>query len=433
MTRTAFFRASVSRASWAFALALAAMPAQAHETQSDPRYGCRKQLSPPPGAMVTTLEERVAPLTFAPVVDGMVARFDLPTFDRYLRDVSGKNSVVIGGSSYTFTTRYSYSTGGAKSWQYAYERFQALGYQVRYQDYTHGSHALKNIIATKTGTVTPSRVYVLCGHLDSTSENANNQAPGAEDNGSGSAAVLAAAEVLKDEHFESTIEFVLFSGEEQGLYGSQAYVNEAVAQGRDIRDAVNMDMISYTVDQYGVSIEGGHAWATLMQAMADAVTYYTPLSYIYSYFSWGSDHVPFQDAGIPAILAIDLDWDQYPYYHSSGDTYARTNPGFAILIGKATLATVAQMAGPIAPTTAVADGGARFRLFPNPTASRLSFAGSALDPSAVVRIIDATGRELNQVSAHRTWDLRDAAGFAVPAGVYWARLEGESRRVIVVR
>jgi len=391
-------------------------------------------LIPPAGAIVTRLEERIAPLAFAPVVDGMVARFDLATFDRYLRDVSGQNSVVIGGSSYTFTTRYSYSTGGAKSWQYAYERFQALGYQVRYQDYTHGSHALKNIIATKTGTVTPSRIYVLCGHLDSTSENANNMAPGAEDNGSGSAAVLAAAEVLKDEHFESTIEFVLFSGEEQGLYGSQAYVNEAVAQGRDIRDAVNMDMISYTIDEYGVSIEGGHTWATLMQAMADAVTHYTPLSYTYSYFSWGSDHVPFQDAGIPAILAIDLDWDQYPYYHSSGDTYARTNPGFAILIGKATLATVAQLAGPIAPTTAVAGGrDTRLRLFPNPATSSLSFAGSALNADASVRIFDATGREVNQVRASQAWDLRDDTGRAVPAGLYWARVGGESRRVIVVR
>ena len=418
----------------AFLALLGICPASAKE--SDPRYGDRHAFSAPPGVM--RLEEEVTPLTFSPVVDGIVDRFTLPIYDRYLRDVSGKNSVVIGGSSYTFATRYSYSTGGAKSWQYAYERFQALGYQVRYQNYTHSGHALKNIIATLPGQTSSKVIYVLCGHLDSTSQDAMNHAPGAEDNGSGAAAVLAAAEVLAGEEFDSTIELVLFSGEEQGLWGSEAYVAEAVAQGRDIRDAVNMDMISYTSSNYGVSIEGGHAWATLMQAVADAITTYTALSYEYSYISWGSDHVPFQDAGIPAILAIDLDWSDYPYYHSTGDTYERTNPAFAVEIGRAALATIAQLAGPLGtPVDVAAQGSRDVRLmaYPNPAAGPISLAGAALRGAEGITIVDAAGRSIRLLRGmeRASWDLRDRAGRPVEAGVYWARAGAESRKLVVIR
>lgn len=427
-------------------------PVRAHEGEDavDPRYGCRHDVEIPTGSIVSELRERSESLTFSPIVDQIAARFTQGNLDRYLRDLTGMNPVLVGGTPYTFATRYSYSTGGEKSWQYAYEQLQALGYQVRYQNYTRSGHALKNIIATIPGQTTPNKIYVLGGHLDSISQNPSSQAPGAEDNGSGSAAVLAAAVALAGERFSSTIELVLFTGEEQGLYGSQAYVNEALSQGRDVESAVTMDMISYTTTDYGVLIEGETAWSSLMQSMADATDHYTSLDRQFSYFSFGSDHVPFQDAGIPAILAIDLDWDEYPYYHRTTDTYEKTNPAFATEIGRAALATVAQLAGPLGPATDVASTIGRpwsLSFTPNPARSRVSIALANGQPGSEaglleqgVRIYDVRGREVRHLlpiadadGAHIDWNLDDAEAQPLRTGVYWARAGAASGRLLIVR
>lgn len=405
---------------------------------------CRMDVQVPNGSIVSRLESAPPTLAFSPFIDPIVNRFSFASFDDFLRGLSGANPVRISGANYTFTTRYSLSAGGAAAWQYAYEQLLAMGYEVRFQSYTRSGHALKNVIARIEGETTPERIYVIGGHIDSISQSPQSLAPGAEDNGSGSAAVLAAASALAGEHFASTIELVLFSGEEQGLWGSDAYVDEAISQGRDVRAAVTMDMIAFTATDYGVLIEGGTAWASLMQAMADAVDAYTSIDRAFSYYSFGSDHVPFQQAGIPAILAIDLDWDEYPYYHRTTDTYDRTTPALGTDIGRAALATVAQLAGPLGPASSVDnDGRVRDagRAYPNPTGSR---ARVVLSPSVsltesrraivdaggrVVRVLDPSGK----IGAPLEWDLRDEVGRPVESGFYWLRAGDGAVRITVVR
>jgi hypothetical protein len=330
-----------------------------------------------------------------------------------------------------------------------YETFEALGYDVRYQNYSRGGNALKNIIATSPGETTPERIYVLGAHIDTISQNPSTNAKGAEDNGSGSAAVLASAAALVGERFDSTIELVLFSGEEQGLWGSDAYVDDAIANDRDVRSAVTFDMIAAWNNDYGVLIEGEHAWQPLMTLMAAAVDTYTSISRQFSYFSFGSDHVPFQDAGIPAILAIDLDWGSYPYYHSTGDTYNRTTPGLGLEIARAGVAAVAQQAGPLGP---VVDAPVPARptslvAHPNPATRdvTVSFLVSALEnDDRPARIYDVRGREVRSVSVGTSsttengdcmrsvrWNLRDAGGRVVRPGVYWVRYGDAARKVVV--
>ena len=72
---------------------------------------------------------------------------------------------------------------------------------------------------------------------------------------------------------------------------------------------------------FGVIIEGETPWESLMTVMEDAVADHTELNSRKDYNSWGSDHVPFQQAGIPAFLAIDWDWNSYPHYHESTDDW----------------------------------------------------------------------------------------------------------------
>ena len=74
---------------------------------------------------------------------------------------------------------------------------------------------------------------------------AEDRAPGADDNGSGSAAVLTAAKIFSQYRFERTIHYVLFTGEEQRDLGSQEYVAQAVVGGSNIVAVIAPDMIGY--------------------------------------------------------------------------------------------------------------------------------------------------------------------------------------------
>ena len=214
--------------------------------------------------------------------------------------------------------------------------------------------------------------------------------------------------------------------------------------------AVTMAMISYTTTDYGVLIEGETAWSSLMQSMADATDHYTSLDREFSYFSFGSDHVPFQDAGIPAILAIDLDWDEYPYYHRTTDTYEKTNPAFATEIGRAALATVAQLAGPLGPATDVPSAGGQpwsLSFSPNPARSWVSITLANGRPGLEaglleqgVRIYDLRGREVRHLvpaadagGMRIEWNLEDGEAQPLRTGVYWARANGASGRLLIVR
>ena len=95
---------------------------------------------------------------------------------------------------------------------------------------------LVNVVATIEGVSYPDREYLITGHYDDVSEDSYNWAPGADDNASGTVTLLAAASILKDYDLANTVKFVAFSGEEQGLLGSEGYAEEALNLRGDRRD-----------------------------------------------------------------------------------------------------------------------------------------------------------------------------------------------------
>ena len=88
-------------------------------------------------------------------------------------------------------------------------------------------------------------MVIVCAHYDSTSTQATTHAPGADDNASGTAAVMEMARVLAGYQFDYTIKFIAFSAEEWGLYGSRHYAQAAKQRGEQIVGVVNLDMIGY--------------------------------------------------------------------------------------------------------------------------------------------------------------------------------------------
>jgi len=114
---------------------------------------------------------------------------------------------------------------------------------------------LSNVLAIQRGTERPNDVVIISGHIDSRVSdvmNATDDAPGANDDGSGSAAVLEAAAVLSQHKFPGTIVYALLSGEEQGLYGGKLLADYAKAQGWNVVANLNNDIIGNSCGSDGV-------------------------------------------------------------------------------------------------------------------------------------------------------------------------------------
>jgi hypothetical protein len=105
---------------------------------------------------------------------------------------------------------------------------------------------ITNVIATLEGTASPQRFYVVTGHLDSRVTdvlNFTSDAPGADDDASGVAAVLELARLFATRQFPGTLVFATVAGEEEGLYGSTFMAQQMAAAGNDVQGMFSNDII----------------------------------------------------------------------------------------------------------------------------------------------------------------------------------------------
>jgi Peptidase family M28/FlgD Ig-like domain len=374
-------------------------------------------------------------------------------FSQINRELSGDLVFWLNGNLTSNDNRYTLTAGSGSdidvAADYLEDRFQAAGYPVIRQSFNVGATATDNIIAVKTGTVYPDSVVVVGAHYDSTSEIPTTTAPGAEDNGSGTASVLHLAEIFSTYSTERTIHFVCFSGEEQGLFGSQYYVSQLGANGWNVTQSIIMDMIATWETNYKVIIEGQPAWLGLMDNFRDNVVTYSQIGWRQDLFSFGSDHVPFQNAGIPCFLAIDWDYDAYNQYHRSTDEWAFTDPTLGVRITKAVGATLADLANPTSTGTPAPSAPNALRLaqnLPNPfnPSTRISYS-IASEGRVLLEVFDLAGRRVTTlVDATQSagphaadWNGRDSAGRNVASGLYLYRLshaDGSlSRRMVLAK
>jgi len=117
------------------------------------------------------------------------------------------------------------------------------------------STEVMDVLAIQRGTSDPDRVIVISGHLDSRVTdpmNATSDAPGANDDGSGTAAVIEAARVLSKHRFAATLVFASLSGEEQGLYGGKVLADYARARNWRVEADLNNDIVGNSEGTNGV-------------------------------------------------------------------------------------------------------------------------------------------------------------------------------------
>lgn len=225
--------------------------------------------------------------------------------------------------------RYSYGSEirDARDWLVA--RFEEIdGLTVTTEAFDRNGTELHNVVARIEGSVTPDRWYIIGGHYDSTSNNTASAAPGAEDNASGTAAVVEMARILAAMQPESTIIFMCYSGEEQGLYGSRDHVARLTSDGdlSKVQAVLTMDMIGYTGDaDLDVLLETASRVSWMVDLLEQAATDYTVLRSVVSYNPFGSDHIPYLNAGLDSLLVIENDYPSYPAYHRTSDTIENVN------------------------------------------------------------------------------------------------------------
>ena len=228
------------------------------------------------------------------------------------------------------------------------QQFEALpGLSVETTVFEVGGTAAYNVIATLPGTVLPQELFIVGGHYDSTSQSPSTAAPGAEDNASGCAGVLEMARVFTAHPPEATVLFICYSGEEQGLFGSVDHASQLVAAGLDddVQAVLTMDMIGYTGDpDLDCLLETSSQYAALADAFAAAAEL-TDLRIVISFNPFGSDHVPYLNRGMPALLTIENDWDSYPCYHRTCDTPENLTLAMGREILEMNVATLAQLIG----------------------------------------------------------------------------------------
>jgi hypothetical protein len=223
---------------------------------------------------------------------------------------------------------------------------------------------VEDVVAIQRGTSEPNRIIVITGHIDSRVTdilNATSDAPGANDDGSGTAAVLEAARILSHHRFPATIVYGVVSGEEQGLNGSEILAHYARAQGWQVEADLNNDIIGNSCGSDGVCddshvrvlSEGVRRDATLdlvsqqrslggendapsrnlsrfVDRLADELSLGLDVRQIWrtDRFGRGGDHISFQQLGFPAIrfsVAIEnYNWQHQDLRTENGTVYGDT-------------------------------------------------------------------------------------------------------------
>jgi hypothetical protein len=253
--------------------------------------------------------------------------------------------------------------------EYIYDKFRSYGLDVEYDPFPHevltqGNYEMRSVVATLPGKgVDSRRTYIICSHYDSIASKSTNwlidwktlPAPGADDNASGTAAVLEAARILSQYDFEHTIKFITFSGEELGLHGSKHYTKLAAENGEDIAGVLNFDMIAYDPDQPDIDVISNAASEWIADSMLSVQRRYNigplTLKKIIDPEMVYSDHAPFWQNGWNAILGIDnSDFDSpefYPFMHTAEDTIDKLDFDMSSRMVQIAVGTLASQADPI--------------------------------------------------------------------------------------
>ena len=245
-----------------------------------------------------------------------------------------------------FRTRHSTSAEFLSAAEWMESELTGLGYETSVQPVPVQGGTTRNVIAERPGSDEDGQIVLVTAHLDSVNVRggAAAPAPGADDNGSGSAGLLGIARALRGHTGARGLRLILFGGEEQGLFGSLHYVAglDDTERAR-IHSVLNMDMIgSRNTPEPTVLLEGAAVSQGVIDALAAAAHTHTNLAVQSSLLPFNSDHVPFIELGIPAVLTIEGADGANDRVHTVHDTLDHIDHDLAVEILRMNVAYLVQ-------------------------------------------------------------------------------------------
>ncbi len=276
-----------------------------------------------------------------PLVQQAINNVNIDSLTQFVNELSGEVPVTINGQQVTITTRYYSSPTNDKAADYVKAKFDSYGLQTFDQAFSYG----RNVYGIQPGTTHPDQYYIICAHYDDMPS--SGLAPGADDNGSGTCAVIEAARVLKDYSFDYSIIYAIWDAEELGLLGSAYYAQNTTL---DILGVINMDMIAW--DSNNDNLAEIHT-----KNIANSVALKDSMLMVNTDYSVGiqpsvinpgitaSDHASFWNHGITAVLLIENYYGDFnQYYHTSNDLIDHYNFPYFEKCSKLCIGTLSLMA-----------------------------------------------------------------------------------------
>lgn len=218
------------------------------------------------------------PISPTQVVWEMIGQVDRDRALNDLRQLTGEEPICVSTGCYTITHRHTGSEGLDWAMDYLYENLITLDYTVEFWDWSRSGYADRNLIARKTGVLTPTEEIYLVAHVDGVS-GSGDRYPAADDNASCVVNGLELARVFSNRFFGRTLVLFFSTGEEQsGSLGVEDYLNRLSPNELSaITYAINCDMTGYDANGDGLMnlAHGDHPpTVALAQVMSETIDAY---------------------------------------------------------------------------------------------------------------------------------------------------------------
>lgn len=329
---------------------------------------------------------------------------------------------------FDFDSKHITRPGNKLAGEYLFNTYKSFGYAPEYQWFA-GRGALggqtANVLATLEGTVNPELVYVVSSHYDSVAVG-----PGADDDTSGTAALLEAARILAKHPQPATIIFASFTGEEAGLLGSREFVRQAVASEMQLVGALNNDMIGWAND-HRLDNTIRYSNAGIRDIQHGAAMHFTNLITYDALYYKSTDAAAYYEAygdivgGIGSYPVLGN-----PHYHQSHDLLDTINHQLVTEVAKTTAATLMLLASSPSRLAGVtvdgfANGTARVSWKPSPEKGVTGYLvayGPPANPEARQLRVQGPSATLTQVAPGTVVSVK-AVNDRGLEGWDWARTE----------
>jgi hypothetical protein len=319
-------------------------------------------------------------------------------------------------------------------------KYSSYGYttnQIIEDPYTYSGSSVevKNLVVTKIGTLYPNTYVIICGHYDSIGGTGTN------DNGSGVACILETARLLANISTDYSIKFINFSGEEDGLYGSQHYVSSVVnntTPKMNIRLVFNLDEVGGVAGMTNNTITcerdlsanpstNNAASSSMTTQLMNCVALYSPLSTFLDR-AYSSDYMPFQSNN--EIITGFFETNETTHKHTPTDFLINMDPTYNYNVAKAAIGATLHFVQASTLSNPKNEADFNVSFFPNPTKDTLNInLGSLTENDYTFLMIDIDGKEVLNVPISNAKLIESIPVSSLAKGIYLGVLQTSNKRV----